>query len=90
MEVIEPIVSGAAMPRGEAGEADAPDWEIDTPPEGVAERLASLLSPSPTDVDTLIREADAPAAHVLGAILELELAGRAHRHAGNRFSRPVG
>ncbi len=90
LEVIEPIVGGGARSPEEASEAEPQDWEIDTPPHDVAERLVGLLSPSPTDVDTLIREAGAPAAQVLGAILELELAGRLQRHAGNRFSQLVG
>jgi DNA processing protein len=50
-------------------------------------RVLSLLSPSPIDLDDLIRESGLPAAAVTAIILELELAGRAMRHAGGSVSR---
>jgi DNA processing protein len=42
--------------------------------------LISLLSPSPVDVDDLIRESGLHPAAVMGVLLELELAGRLTRH----------
>ena len=36
------------------------------------------------DIDELVRWCEAPAATVLAAILELEIAGRLTRHHGNR------
>lgn len=39
------------------------------------ENLIALLSPSPVDIDDLIRESGLPAAAVAGLLLELELAG---------------
>ncbi len=49
---------------------------------GESERrnILSLLSPSPVDLDDLIRESGIPAAAVAGILLELELAGRVTRH----------
>jgi DNA processing protein len=44
------------------------------------------LGPAPVEVDELIRQCAAPAAAVLTVLLELELAGRAQRHPGNRVS----
>lgn len=44
------------------------------------------LGPAPVDVDELVRLADAPPAVVQAILLELELAGRITRHAGNRVS----
>lgn len=52
------------------------------------ERVASLLSPSPIEIDDLIRESHLPPHHVMTILLELELAGRALRHAGGRISSP--
>jgi DNA processing protein len=50
------------------------------------ERVAQLLSPSPIETDDLIRESGLPAAQIVTILLELELAGRAIRHAGGRIS----
>jgi DNA processing protein len=50
------------------------------------EHIAQLLSPSPIETDDLIRESGLPAAQIVTILLELELAGRAIRHAGGRIS----
>lgn len=50
------------------------------------EHIASLLSPSPIETDDLIRESGLNAEQVVTVLLELELAGRALRHAGGRVS----
>lgn len=68
------------LPRQEV--LDISDPEV----EHVRRTLSELLSPSPTDVDELVRQCHAPAAIVICALLELELAGRACRHPGNRVS----
>jgi DNA processing protein len=44
------------------------------------------LSPTPIDVDDVIRESGLPAALVLGILLELELAGRVGRSAQQKVS----
>ena len=49
-------------------------------------RLLEILSPTPVQMDKIIRAAGAPAGEVLSAILELELAGRIERHRGNKIS----
>jgi len=53
---------------------DAMPDEIDA---GLIERVAALLSPTPTPRDELARACAAPVAQVAGALLELSLAGRA-------------
>jgi DNA processing protein len=50
------------------------------------ERVANLLSNTPVALDDLVREAQAKAADVQVALLELELAGRIERHPGNLVS----
>ena len=50
---------------------------------GVVEQL---LGPSPVPVDEIIRLSGAPAGAVQMALLELDLAGRLDRHAGNKVS----
>jgi DNA processing protein len=62
-----------------------------TPPEemngGDALGLVEeLLGPSPVPVDEIIRLSGAPSGAVQMALLELDLAGRLDRHAGNKVS----
>jgi DNA processing protein len=45
--------------------------------EGLARRLETLLSPTPTTLDMLAREAHAPVSAVAAALVELAIAGRA-------------
>jgi len=67
------------------------DWQAARlapgPPEAVDRCRAVILDglgPEGMDIDELVRWCDAPAATVLAAILELEIAGRISRHHGNR------
>jgi DNA processing protein len=48
--------------------------------------LEEKLSPAPVEIDELIRQCGVPAADIVTALLELELAGRILRHPGNRVS----
>ena len=48
--------------------------------------VEQLLGPSPAPVDEIIRLSGAPSGAVQMALLELDLAGRLDRHAGNRVS----
>jgi DNA processing protein len=49
-------------------------------------RIIALLSPSPVDIDDLIRESGASPASVVGVLLELELAGKIMRHGAQKVS----
>lgn len=64
--------------------------EPSTCEEGDADRLRTqlleLLAPSSVDANELVRQTGAPAASVMTALLELELAGHARRWPGNRVS----
>ena len=48
--------------------------------------VEELLGPSPAPVDEIIRLSGAPSGAVQMALLELDLAGRLDRHAGNKVS----
>ena len=48
--------------------------------------IIAALGPSPTDVDDLIRFCGATPGQVQLVLIELDLAGRLERHAGNRVS----
>ncbi|WP_415005763.1 hypothetical protein [Aestuariivirga sp.] len=50
------------------------------------QRLIELLSPSPIDLDDLVRESMLPAAIATCLLLELELAGKIIRHAQGAIS----
>jgi DNA processing protein len=50
------------------------------------EHIVALLSPTAIETDDLIRESGFASETVLGILLELEIAGRAIRHAGGRVS----
>jgi len=47
-------------------------------------RVLSLLSPTPVDVDDIIRECGGVAEQVLGVVMELELSGKLIRQSGGR------
>ena len=60
-----------------------PDTPLDPPAETtpkVRRDLLTLLSPTPVDVDDLIRESGLDPSAVIGVLLELELAGKITRH----------
>ena len=66
-----------------------PEASVEEPAEAsISDRrfVLSLLSPTPADVDDVIRESRLPTAIVLGILLELELAGRATRSAQQKIS----
>jgi len=54
--------------------------------EGAAGRLAELLGPTPVAIDDLVRTTGLSPPLVALALLELELAGKVARHAGNRVA----
>jgi DNA processing protein len=67
--------------------APAPTYEPEDPIDhGDAKRRAitNLMGPVPLPVDELIRQSGLPNAVVQTVLLELEIAGRLERHAGNR------
>ncbi len=84
LAVLRPILGGnfhepdAPVPMAPA----ALEAEVDR----IRARVEEALSPAPVAIDELIRQLDAPPGAVLMVILELELAGRAQRHPGNKVS----
>ena len=55
-------------------------------PENQRERIIAALGPSPIEVDDIIRFCGATPGEVQLVLVELALAGRLERHAGNRVS----
>lgn len=87
LEALGPALSGQMPMLPEPFMAPASDFSGDAAlAESLRGRVLSLLGPSPVAVDDVIRESGAPAAAVMTALLELELAGRLSRHGRQRVS----
>ena len=61
----------------------AQEWDL----PGAQEKLFALLSPSPTELDELVRRSELPAQAVMAALMQLELAMRVEFMPGNRVIR---
>lgn len=60
---------------------------LNNPPnESEREKIISALGPTPVEVDDIIRHTELDASSVYLVLLELDLAGRLHRHAGGMIS----
>ncbi len=82
------------LPPDGAPRPAAPGFSDRTPPPlnpapaaEVHDAVIELLEPSPTPVDFLIRHCQLPAAVVMAALVDLELAGRVEMLPGNRVAR---
>jgi DNA processing protein len=84
-DVIEAISLPSSRVRSAPARYDhGPDEMIDG--EDVMSSVESLLGPSAVPVDEIIRLSGATSGAIQMALLELDLAGRLERHAGNRVS----
>lgn len=75
--------------REEGGDYDA--QSSDSPahadiPDQLRARILETLSPAPVSIDEIIRDLQAPVGFILTILLELELAGRIERQAGNKVN----
>lgn len=80
---------GRDADAGQVDSTDDPELDRGSADGGgdVVRRVSALLGPSPVGIDEIVRSARAHVREVQQAILELELAGRLTRHAGNLVSR---
>ena len=85
-EVIESLRTEYTVSSNTFSEPELPPVEPLEASTSDRKLVLSLLSPTPTDVDDVIRESRLPAALVLGILLELELAGKATRSAHQKVS----
>ncbi|MBT9368270.1 DNA-processing protein DprA [Rhizobium sp. CSW-27] len=69
----------------EPGGERSPDLML-PPDDSDRQRIASALGPTPVEIDDIIRHTALPAATVYLVLLELDLAGRLHRHVGGLVS----
>ncbi len=79
------IADPPPRPTFRAGTDSAPGLALD-PPRDAREIIVEALGPAPVEIDDLIRQTGIPSRQVAVVLLELDLAGRLHRHPGNRVS----
>ena len=89
IDVLEGLPGRLAMRYNQLDQSDIDGYAV-VAPDGVAggdrEVVIGLLSPTPVEVDELIRQSGLAAQTVLAILLELEVAGRIDRHPGARVS----
>ncbi len=76
----------APVPKAADFLADSPGAAPESEVDGGRRAVEELLGASPVSVDELVRQCHLSPAVVNTVLLELELAGRAERHPGNRFA----
>ena len=84
ISVLRPILGSSVELRVEEPEQPSPPSGQPSPTE--RSRILTLLGPTPTPLDDLIRLSGSSAATVRTVLLELELAGRIERHGGGLVS----
>jgi DNA processing protein len=67
-------------------EPDKPTGTMLPPDDDERHRIVSALGPSPAEIDDIIRHTGLSASSVYRVLLELDLAGRLHRHPGGLVS----
>lgn len=71
-----------------AGESDR--QPVAPPDDSARGRIASALGPTPVEIDDIISHTGFPPSTVYMVLLELDLAGKLHRHAGGMVSLAMG
>ncbi len=86
IEAVAPLLG--RPPEGRINAFNAPRTEQPSPEPAEDDRatIIEALGPSPVEVDEIIRYTGLPARLVHVVLLELDLAGRVERHAGQRVS----
>ena len=90
-DIIEAMAPVSRIDLFSPQQLSEPIYEDDKPmalPPSERERdlIVSALGPTPAEIDDIIRHTGLPAQSVYLVLLELDLAGRLHRHAGGMVS----
>ena len=70
----------------ESGGDGLPEGRVQETSDEMREKIAAAIGPSPVEIDDIIRYSGATPGEVQLVLIELALAGRLERHAGNRVS----
>ncbi|MBS7544784.1 DNA-processing protein DprA [Ancylobacter oerskovii] len=84
IDVLRPLIGRLEPPAGPQEGSEGSDYA--EPADDARGRILTLLGPSPVGIDDLVVLSGRPAGEVQVVLLELELAGRLERHAGNAVS----
>jgi DNA processing protein len=84
LEVLRPLIAQGFREPGGGLFASGRDSTVES--DQLRRQIEELLGPAAVSVDELVRQCRAPAGSVVSVLLELELAGRLYRDAGNRVS----
>lgn len=89
-DILEALEPSARMYSGDEPVMEEPDSHDDgayaAPDDSERARVIEALGPSPADIDDIIVHTGVRAAAVYLVLLELDLAGRLHRHPGGMVS----
>ncbi len=92
VEALRPVGGGEPQLPFLAGENDDEPWQerdpvpLDDTDQALRDSIVAALGPTPVEIDDIVRFTGASAAQVHLVLLELDLAGRLERHAGNCVS----
>ncbi|HET7411681.1 MAG TPA: DNA-processing protein DprA, partial [Pararhizobium sp.] len=87
LEALAPISRAAQEARPVVEEPDSDREALQAPPdESERALIVEALGPTPVEIDDIIRHTGLGAAAVYLVLLELDLAGRLHRHPGGLVS----
>jgi DNA processing protein len=86
IEAVGPMLASPREPQPTAFSAPFSGEPIAEPAETERDRILEALGPTPVEVDEVIRFTGLPARTIHVVLLELDLAGRVERHAGQRVS----
>jgi DNA processing protein len=86
LDAVAPMLDRPPAPLDPVFSAPAADHRDSDPAESERALVLEALGPTPVEVDEIIRFTGVPARSVHVIMLELELAGRIERHAGQRVS----
>ena len=92
LEALAPLAQLDFFSGPSAEEPDSGDGSDMLPPpdDDARATIAAALGPTPVEIDDIIRHTGLPAASVYLVLLELDLAGRLHRHPGGMVSLAMG
>ncbi|MDO9415893.1 DNA-processing protein DprA [Pararhizobium sp.] len=90
LEALAPISQLDLFSPPALGEPDKTGGMALPPDDSARARITDALGPTPVETDDIIRHTDLPASVVYLILLELDLAGRLHRHPGGLVSLAFG
>lgn len=88
LDVLNPetALRSLSISHPEPDDINLPECATDKETNEIRQWLNNRLGPTPTEIDDLAREFQAPSSVLSEALMELELAGRIERHPGNMVS----